>query len=287
MIAALKRLARRVARGVLFRSANRSLPLAGWTSHRQCIPGVDSLDDRSLERLNQLLPWNCFVVDAAGRRFGNVAWATKRTEPQEIPDQRILELDRRLPLAGRSVLEIGCFEGIHTIALCQRASRVIAVDSRIDNILKTIVRCALFDLHPTIRLCDIERVPANVGQLQADVCHHVGVLYHLRDPVAHLLDLGRYVGTGIMLDTHYALPEEATDRYRAGGDEWMYRRYGEYGERDPFSGMYDHAKWLRLDDIIALLRRAGFSSVEVVERRAERNGPRALIFAQRPPGKAS
>ena len=272
------------AKRMVAHAKRRKLPLTGW-SGGQPIPGVDGLDDHALAQLNVLLPWNCFVIDSHGRRFGNLAWSTKRSEPQVIPDPRILDFDRRFSLSGRSVVEIGCFEGIHTIALCRLAARVIAIDSRIDNVSKTIVRCAMFGHTPTVRVCDIERVPADEAALRADFCHHVGVLYHLRDPVSHLLDLARWVGTGIMLDTHYALPEEATERYTAGNREWRYKRYGEYGERDPFSGMYDHAKWLSLDDLEKLLRLAGFDHVEIAERRNERNGPRALIFAHRSAGR--
>jgi len=276
MLHRLKHLAKRA----VALSKRRKLPLRGWPGG-QPIPGVDGLDDRALTQLNALLPWNCFVVDAHGRRFGNVAWSTKRTEPQVIPDPRILEFHRRFGLAGKSVVEIGCFEGIHTIALCRLAARVTAIDSRIDNVAKTSLRCTLFGHAPTVRVCDIERVPADAETLRADLCHHVGVLYHLRDPVAHLLDLGRWVGEGIMLDTHFAEPDEATERYCVGGAEWAYKRYGEYGEKDPFSGMYDHAKWLTLDGLRQVLASAGFAQVEVIEQRAERNGARALLYARR------
>jgi tRNA (mo5U34)-methyltransferase len=43
--------------------------------------------------------------------------------------------------------------------------------------------------------------------------------------------------------------------------------------------MYDHAKWLLLDDILRLLEESGFDPVTVVERREERNGPRVTILA--------
>ena len=94
--------------------------------------------------------WNCFVVDSNGRRFGNQAYQNKRSQPQTIPDKRILLMDEYFSLADKHVLEVGCFEGIHTIGLSKYANRVTAVDSRIENIVKTIVRCSLFGFHPTI-----------------------------------------------------------------------------------------------------------------------------------------
>ena len=36
--------------------------------------------------------------------------------------------------------EVGCFEGIHTIALCQLGAEVVAVDARIENTVKRIAR---------------------------------------------------------------------------------------------------------------------------------------------------
>ena len=268
-------------RGFSRRLANRRLPLTGHSAAGVPTPYLNLLTDEELGELNRTLEWNSFTVDERGRRFGNVAWRGKRVEPQLIPDRRIVDLDRRFPLSQKSVLEIGCFEGIHTVALCRLTGRVKAVDSRLSNVVKTIVRCSFFGHTPLVFKYDIEATPADAELLQADVVHHVGVLYHLRDPVAHLFDLGRYIGEAVMLDTHYALEAEASEEYESGNQGWRFKRYHEFGVKDPFSGMYDHAKWLRLVDIVESLERAGFGRVEVAEERVERNGPRALIFAER------
>jgi tRNA (mo5U34)-methyltransferase len=102
----------------------------------------------------------------------------------------------------------------------------------------------------------------------------------LTDPVSHLADLGRWISQGVMVDTHFAERDAATDTYDVGGRSYRYRRHGE-DRLDPFSGLHGHAKWLRLDDIVGVLRRVGFSTVEIVERRDERNGPRVLLFAEK------
>jgi SAM-dependent methyltransferase len=262
------------------RNLQRKLPTGGFEPGAPA-PLVDTLPDEDLLLLNQLLPWHAFVADGHGRRFGGIAWGGKRTEPQVIPDRRIAMLDDRFALAGKTVLEIGCFEGIHTIGLCRTGAKVIAIDSRIENVAKTLVRSALFDCWPRAYVQDIERTPTDETLLAADVAHHVGVLYHLQDPVAHLVDLGRYVKDGIMLDTHVARSEQINAEYQSQGRTWPYFRYGEFGRADPFSGMYDHAKWLSLDDLKALLALAGFPEIEVAERRDERNGLRVLVFARR------
>lgn len=258
-----------------------TLPLGGYTENRHEIPFVDPLSDQELDTLNRLLPWRAFTVDRHGRRFGGVAWAGKRDRPQEVPDRRVLLLHQRFDLADKHVLEVGCFEGIHTVGLSRFARAVTAVDGRVENVVKTIVRTAFYGHHPTVLEHDIETIPPSYDPLKADVMHHVGVLYHLRDPVRHLLEIGRYVTLGIMLDTHYALPEEAGRSYVVGGREFPYKLFEERGRKDVFSGLHPHSKWLPLDVITGLLRESGFGEVELVETRWERNGPRALLFASR------
>ncbi len=243
---------------------------------------VELLDDKDLEQLNSLLPWHCFTVDGLGRPFGRRAWRGKRDAPEKIPDHRIEVFDQRFDLSDKHVLEVGCFEGIHTIPLYDRAARVTAIDGRIENVVKTMVRCAFFQRYPTVLVCDLERPGAAEELLHADLCHHMGVLYHLTDPVRHLRQLAAWVDRGLMLDTHYTLPEAATDTYEVDGERFRCRRFGE-ARADPFSGMENHSKWLLLDDIIAVLRSAGFAQVDIVERRDERNGPRVLLFAEKLP----
>jgi SAM-dependent methyltransferase len=255
------------------------LRLAGWPPSSRPST-IDGLHEEDLGLLNGLLPWRSFTTDGHGRRFGDRAWAGKRELPDPIPDPRIELMDERFALAETSVLEIGCFEGSHTVALCDRAGHVTAVDSRIENVAKTAVRCALFDVQPRILLRDVDR-RGSLDDLDVDYVHHVGVLYHLEDPVGHLAELGHVARRGVMLDTHVAPADDATEQYGSGGNDYRYRRYGEGGRADVFSGMTGHAKWLTLDGLRAALTAAGFPEIDVHEERAERNGPRVLLFAAR------
>jgi tRNA (mo5U34)-methyltransferase len=245
------------------------------------MPRVESLPDEELVILNELLPWAAYVVDGRGRRFGAAYSATKRAEAQLVPDPRIVELDRRLPLRDLRVLEVGCFEGIHTSALCGLASSVIAVDSRVENVVKTIVRCSLLGRHPDVWRVDLEEPRNEALDLSCDVMHHVGVLYHLTDPVRHLNEYAPLVRKAIMLDTHVAPDHGRLSTYSSCGEQWSYRRYEEAGRAAPFAGMRDHAKWLRERDLVRLLVSLGFEHTDVAERRSERNGARVLIFAER------
>lgn len=244
-------------------------------------PLLERLTDEDLQRLNELLPWRCFTVDSMGRPFGGTAWRGKRVTPQPIPDRRIELLHDRFDLSDKHVLEIGCFEGVHTAALCRFAQRVTAVDARVENVVKTAVRCTFLDARPRVFTCDVEAEGEASDLLRADVCHHVGVLYHLEDPVTHLRRLARWISHGLMLDTHYARDEDATDVYEVDGTPYRFRAYEERGRADVFSGMRQSSRWLRLEDLEGVLRAGGFDKVEVVETREERNGPRVLLFAER------
>lgn len=243
---------------------------------------VEHISDDELSRLNELLPWMCFTVDLKGRRFGDMAWESKRDAPQTIPDERIELLDKLFNLADKSVLEVGCFEGVHTIALSKFAKEVYAIDSRIENVVKTIVRSHLFGYKPSVFVCDLENDAESSRLPTCDVVHHVGVLYHLKDPVTHLLHLGRIARGGMLLDTHYATEDMLNSKFEVHGRAHRYYKYGEGGRDEVFSGMYDHAKWLSLSDIQLILGEMGFTDIRVHKDEIQRNGPRVTLFAAKP-----
>lgn len=260
---------------------NRKLPFKGFAPSTEAVKYIDILEDEELLQLNKMFDWNCFTVDSHGRRFGMAAWGSKRINPELIPDPRIVKFHERFDLSNMHVLEVGCFEGIHTLGLLKYAKHVAATDARIDHVIKTQVRCNMYGFSPSVFRWDVESIPADVELLATDFLHHVGVLYHLKNPVGHLLDMGRYVRRGVMIDTHFSRPEEATEKYSVDGNEYAYKRYLEYGKQESFSGMYDHSKWILLDDIIKCLKQTGFNRIEIVDKREERNGPRVLLFAER------
>lgn len=262
-----------------------ALPVAGYP------PGapagyVEDLDDRELALLNDILPWQCFTVDSRGRRFGNRRRPGKRETPQPIPDWRVGVADERFGLAGKRVLEVGCFEGVHTIALCRAAASVTAVDAHLANVVKTVVRCNLYGHRPAVYRSDVERWADGDG-LEFDVVFHVGVLYHLRDPVAHIARLGKVCRAGLLLDTMVAREEEATRMMAVGGRELRYRPLAEpLGDYQVLAGMYPESRWLLLADLVTLLGEAGFGPVEVVDERDERNGRRVTLAATKAATKA-
>jgi len=241
---------------------------------------IDLLSDTELAHLNELLPWSAFTLDAHGRALGLPYSASKRSTPQRIPDKRIVELNELFSLSDKTVLEIGCFEGIHTCGLSRFAREVVALDSRVENVAKTLVRCGLLGYRPRVLCWDLEDgLPPT--DMSHDILHHVGVLYHLSDPVRHLYALTALTRVGVMLDTHVA--DETSDRierYEVGTKAFRCAVKRESGRAQPFAGMRDYARWLVLDDLRELLESCGFEIIK--ERvRSERNGPRVLIFGCR------
>jgi hypothetical protein len=260
------------------------LPLSGHLTEQVKILELERWSDAALTELNSLLPWRAYVVDSKGRRFGNRASTKKRAIPQGVPDRRTSILNNLCPLGDKSVLEVGCFEGIHTVGLCRAAAKVVAIDSRVENVIKTIVRTNMFGCYPKVMLCDLENVPTEMNaELACDVVHHIGVLYHLSDPVGHLHFLNSITSESIFLDTHVAPQTAKPMTYESHGKTYRYHYFNESGYADAFSGMKDHSKWLFEEDLFGACRDAGFQYTEKIEHRDERNGPRILMYASKKP----
>jgi 2-polyprenyl-3-methyl-5-hydroxy-6-metoxy-1,4-benzoquinol methylase len=242
---------------------------------------VDNFTNIELDYVNTILDWQCFTSDINGRRVGGIAWKGKRTYLQDPLEKRILLMDKKYHLKNKSILELGCFEGVHTLGLMNFSLDVTAVDARVDHVFKTIVRCSLYNKFPKVFRLNLELYSDYKILTEYDLVHHVGVLYHLSDPVSHLNFIGQKIKYGMMLDTHIADSMEALESYEVNGVNYEYQKYTEYGENDNFSGMMPFSKWLSLDSLELALKNSGFNTIEIVENRLERNGTRVLIFADK------
>jgi tRNA (mo5U34)-methyltransferase len=239
------------------------------------------ISDQNLSAFNRLLPWGAMTIDDRGRIVGNAWSMSKRAQPHMLIDPRQKAFDQRFPLSGKHVAEIGCFEGIHSLGCLLLGAKVTAVDGRMENILKTLARLWAYGRATDVILWNVEEAPPPQMPARWDVLHHIGVLYHLADPVGHLNALLPKTGEALLLDTHVALDDEdASAAYEVEDTTYRYRRRGEI-VANPFAGLMDHAKWLRLEDLVGIVRSHGFSDVEIVEDRKERNGRRVMIWAFR------
>lgn len=235
------------------------------------------LTDRQIDYVNALLPWSSFVIDAEGRLYGNRYTATKRAAPATLRDRRI---DHLASLLDRphllSVAEYGCFEGNHTSQLCKIFAAVIAIDGRIENCIKTLVRCWLVGAQPDVQCINLEQSDTKLPF--SDVCHHVGVLYHLTRPAQHLDEVLARTRVGMLLDTQIARPADCNTEVEVLGRMLAAYRYREPDVGfAPFAGMEDHAIWLTFDTICKIAESRGFSVVDS-QQREERNGARASFY---------
>lgn len=232
---------------------------------------VDIMSDKDLRSLNVAYPWITYCTDAKGRRVGN-----PEGQHYPIPHPLVLEADRRLGLAGKSVVEFGCLEGSHTIALSERAAKVTAIDARKENIEKSRVRCRLFGAHPDFILMDLETADPPAG----DIHYHSGVLYHLQDPVLHLHRLAKKA-VDLVLDTHHGRPPKAPEGIYQSSVDRKTRTCFLYTEtvQGWKAGVRNFSRWLPLDDLVEILRGL-YEQVDLSNDRQERHGPRATLFAR-------
>jgi len=236
------------------------------------------ISDRDLKEINQMLDWHAGSwLD--GRLLGRLARKPgKRVGPEPIPDPRIIKLHNRLDLQGKSVLEVGCFEGLHTVGLRMYTDRVTAIDVRPVNVVKTLARLSCYGYSAEVFVKDAETLDRTFGTF--DLIFHCGVLYHLVEPVSHLLALGTMT-THLFLDTHVARDEKHLEDRVWNGQSYRGAYHDEGGWADPFSGKDARGFWLTWESLQEALRRAGFSSIDWIEEREERNGPRVALLASR------
>jgi tRNA (mo5U34)-methyltransferase len=188
----------------------------------------------------------------------------------------------RLEPARKTIVEIGSCEGILTLQLAGICRQVIGLEVRPRNIICALARLFVHDVHNArFLLHDVRQLSPQLGPF--DIVFHVGVLYHLADPISHLMRIVA-LAPDLVLDTHYASDALPWPRAVLPWGEQCYggKVYREGGWRDNFSGVESAACWLDRADLLRVLSDAGYTSVEIMDDRLERNGPRLTLLARRP-----
>lgn len=209
-------------------------------------------------------PWvTCFEI--GGRVYGGSA--------DLVDDARVERFAQVFPSAER-VLELGSLEGAHSFSLARRGLTVVAVEGRRDNVEKALFVQRLLGLDEVTFVCaDLDEISlADLGSFDAVFC--VGLLYHLRRPW-RLIDELAGVAPGVLLQTHFACEATATSDGVPGA--W----YGEFGGRDPLSGLSASSFWMTLPAIEERLGSSGFR-IESLEQMVDHpNGPLVTLVARR------
>lgn len=238
-------------------SARRTLRAAGETARTNWLDPVA----RGFWRRR---PWiTRFEIE--GRPYGGDA--------ELLDDSRVDQFVAAFPSA-RTVLELGSLEGGHSFSLARRGLTVVAVEGRPANVEKARFVKSLLSVDGVSFVCaDLEVVPLeSFGSFDAVFC--AGLLYHLRRPW-RLLDQLASVAPNVLLQTHYAAEPAATHEGLPGA--W----YGEFGLRDPLSGLSSSSFWLTLPALMDRLRSVGFD-VDVLEHAPDHpNGPSITLAGRR------
>lgn len=253
-------------------------------------PRLANFDDGQLQRLNALLPWSSFAPLGASKVLGAPWSAKKRHTPTRFPDEGVERLHKHLPLAGMSILELGCFEGHHSLSLARHAREVWGVDGRIENVIKSLLRVWMAGMERSVvvNLLDLERSTlkaqlAALGRSEPfDLVHHRGVLYHLSDPVANLLQCAEVSRRHLYVHTQIARDEQADQVIDHPTGRYEVFRYREPKvEFAPFAGITPFAHWMTQASLERLLRAAGFPNIDIMGLVEERNGLRLELIASR------
>jgi tRNA (mo5U34)-methyltransferase len=216
---------------------------ARWRAALAQLPGAENDPDRLKPALLELAPWRKGPFDLGGVRIDS-EWRS---------DLKWARLGAAIePLAGRAVLDVGSGNGYYALRMRESgAGLVVGIDPTILYVLQFLA------VQHFRRVRDVFVLPLRLHELPLparcfDTTFSMGVLYHQRSPIDHLLQLRDTLRPGgqLVLETLFVPGEEGYSctppaRYARMRNVWMLPTITELGT------------WLR---------RAGFGGVEIVDR---------------------
>jgi SAM-dependent methyltransferase len=236
----------------------------------------------------------------------NTNWVSKLpivdTVTGEIPlfdDARMHWLVDRVNLRGKTVLELGSFEGGHSYILSKTGAEITAIESNSLSYLKALVAKDILGYRAKNLYGDfLEFLPSAP---KFDLIVASGVLYHMENPVKLLCEIADKTSK-IFLWTHYFdsnfqdwNPEvlvRLEDKFAIDGkfSEFKSHRYPvitqSYLEslnlKEFCGGPTERSAWMYRADILKLLAELGFKTIEVImENREHKHGPSFAVYAEK------
>jgi tRNA (mo5U34)-methyltransferase len=141
--------------------------------------------------------------------FGNGLLSPGRIRADKIRRMAGLIYDR--PIAGKSVLDIGCWDGAYSIEAVRRgAGRVLATDHFVWHEGWGDRRCfdlARANIAPSIEVMDIDVAELSAERVGTfDVVLFLGVFYHLRHPFAVLEQVAALARELLVVESRMVAP---------------------------------------------------------------------------------
>jgi tRNA (mo5U34)-methyltransferase len=159
-------------------------------------------------------------------------------------------------LTGKSVLDIGCWDGFYSFEAERHGADVVAVDCwRPETFF--VARDALGSRTQFQELSVYDVTRDRVGSF--DIVLFLGVLYHLRHPLLALERVCEVTREMAVIETH------AVDQLLGGNQAVM-----EFYENDELGGQYDNWWGPTTECLIRMSRAAGFARVEVLRQETTR-----------------
>jgi tRNA (mo5U34)-methyltransferase len=159
-------------------------------------------------------------------------------------------------LTGKSVLDIGCWDGFYSFEAERHGAQVVAVDCwRPETFF--VARDALGSRTQFQELSVYEVTRDRVGSF--DIVLFLGVLYHLRHPLLALERVCEVTREMAVIETH------AVDQLLDGNPAVM-----EFYELDELGGQYDNWWGPTSECLVRMARAAGFARTEVLRQETTR-----------------
>lgn len=183
-------------------------------------PNIASdLSDELESSLRQFIPWRKGPFELFGLRL-ETEWDSAMKWDRLLPHLS--------PLTGRKVLDVGCGNGYHCWrAIGEGALQVIGIEPYLLYVMQFLaIRNYLAELPCYVLPVRLEDYPGPFDYF--DTVLSMGVIYHVRSPIDHLLTLKNCLTTGgeLLLETlvvdgdeGYSLTPE--DRYARMGNVWF------------------------------------------------------------------
>lgn len=236
------------------------------TPENSLATSLDSLSKSSADSVNVIhledLAWEHFMLNPDDQQI-----TTDRPENPLIDGV----VDSNDSLAGKSILELGAYEGYDTLNMHNRgAEKIVAIEGNPRNFLKCCAVKNHFRLDSAqFLLGDCNKYLDQCDE-KFDMILAAGILYHLYDPISALQKIARLTDC-IAIDTTYYHKDPALQAFRFTGEtkpldvpgmqgHVLHERLNTQIVLGKKHGMYDTAWMFEKETLFELLHVLGFET---------------------------